>query len=73
MVMSKTRVVRGMGIVTGSQVPGQRRIFFHGWVKNGKPASAVNDEGGSGAGREMYGAVLTFASDGCTPIVGERL
>jgi hypothetical protein len=40
--------------VTDSLVAGQHRIFFHGWV---------------GSKREMYAAVLTFASDGYTPRV----
>jgi hypothetical protein len=54
--------------VTGSQVPGQARIFFHGWVKDGRPSPP-----GGGASRDMYAAVLRFANDGYTPIVGERL
>ena len=40
--------------VTGSQIAGQHRIFFHGWV---------------GSRREMYAAVLTFGADGYTPHV----
>jgi hypothetical protein len=54
--------------VTGSQVAGQLRIFFHGWVKDGRPAG-----GASGARREMYAAVLGFAADGFTPHVGVQL
>jgi len=40
--------------ITGSEIAGQYRIFFHGWV---------------GSTRELYAGVLTFASDGFTPHV----
>jgi arabinan endo-1,5-alpha-L-arabinosidase len=56
--------------VSASEVSGQDRIFFHGWVEDGttnQPAAAP----GTGATiRVMYAAVLTFASDGFTPVIG---
>jgi beta-xylosidase len=72
----------GSADVTGSRVAGQDRIFFHAWVAedttvngakvitttpfdpNGTPQENVN------AARVMYSAVLTFGSDGFTPILG---
>jgi arabinan endo-1,5-alpha-L-arabinosidase len=76
---STTRGLCGPGSadVTGSRVAGQGRIFFHAWVKehNGVisttplPPKVVPKEG-SNAARVMYAAVLTFASNGFTPIVG---
>lgn len=63
--------------VSASEVSGQDRIFFHAWVEetNGDittiplPSNVAPDEG-SNAARVMYAAVLTFGSDGYTPIVG---
>lgn len=64
--------------VSASLVAGQKRIFFHGWVEidsNGSitttplPSDVAPHEG-SNAARVMYAAVLTFGSDGCTPIIG---
>jgi arabinan endo-1,5-alpha-L-arabinosidase len=49
--------------VTASEVSGQDRIFFHGWVSDGD----------AGRKRVMYAAVLRFASDGFTPQIGEFL
>jgi arabinan endo-1,5-alpha-L-arabinosidase len=72
--MSSTGGLCGPGSadVTGSEVSGQDRIFFHGWVEDGilnKPATTA--EAGNGTAiRVMYAAVLTFASDGFTPVIG---
>jgi arabinan endo-1,5-alpha-L-arabinosidase len=63
--------------VTGSRIAGQGRIFFHGWVKETSkvisttplPSNVVPKEG-TNAARVMYAAVLTFGSDGFTPIIG---
>jgi arabinan endo-1,5-alpha-L-arabinosidase len=68
----------GSADVSASEVSGQDRIFFHGWVRNGTntPATAANsptgisEAGTSAARRVMYAAVLTFASDGFTPVIG---
>ena len=71
----------GSADVTGSQVAGQDRIFFHAWVtitKNADGSKTVTTTPfGSGtpdenvnAARVMYAAVLTFASDGYTPVRG---
>jgi len=67
----------GSADVTGSRVPGQDRIFFHAWVKEQGgvisttplPPNVAPHEG-SNAARVMYAAVLTFAANGFTPIVG---
>ena len=67
----------GSADVTGSRVAGQYRIFFHAWVKEHNhvisttplPPSVAPHEG-SNAARVMYAAVLTFAPNGFTPIVG---
>lgn len=65
--------------VTGSEVSGENRIFLHGWVcgsgttpcvgQPSQPDPGVN----SSARRVMYAAVLTWSSDGVTPVVGEFL
>jgi hypothetical protein len=76
---SNTRGLCGPGSadVTGSRVAGQYRIFFHAWVKERKGVISttplppnVAPEGGVNAARVMYAAVLRFASNGFTPIVG---
>jgi arabinan endo-1,5-alpha-L-arabinosidase len=62
--------------VSVSRVPGQDRIFFHGWVKESKgvistvplPSNVAPDEGVNAA-RVMYAAVLTFTGSGA-PILG---
>jgi hypothetical protein len=67
----------GSADVTGSKVAGQGRIFFHAWVKEHKgvisttplPPSVAPHER-SNAARVMYAAILKFAPDGFTPIVG---
>ena len=59
-----------------SRVPGQDRIFFHGWVKESKgvistvplPSNVAPDEGVNAA-RVMYAAVLTFTRSGA-PVLG---
>lgn len=70
----------GSADVTGSRVAGQGRIFFHAWVKehNGVISATplppnVAPHEGSNAARVMYAAVLTFARNGFTPIVGPYL
>jgi arabinan endo-1,5-alpha-L-arabinosidase len=63
--------------VSPSEVSGQYRIFFHAWVKESGgvisstplPSNVAPDEGVN-AGRVMYAAVLTFGSDGYTPVIG---
>ena len=69
----------GDAVETASEVAGQDRIFLASWVQEsngvisttpfgtGTPQENVN------AARVMYAAVLRFASDGYTPIVGEYL
>lgn len=67
----------GSADVTGSRIAGQDRIFFHAWVKEAKgvisttplPPNVAPHEN-SNAARVMYAAVLTFARDGSTPILG---
>lgn len=67
----------GSADVTGSRVAGQSRIFFHAWVKESNkvisttplPPNVAPHEG-TNAARVMYAAILTFAPDGFTPIVG---
>ncbi len=67
----------GSADVSASEVAGQERIFFHGWVKESNgvisttplPSTTTPDENVNAA-RVMYAAVLTFGSDGVTPIVG---
>jgi hypothetical protein len=65
--------------VTGSQVAGQDRIFLHGWVcgSGTTPCTGAPSQPDPGANpnarRVMYAAVLTWGSDGYTPIVGEYL
>ncbi len=67
----------GSADVTGSRIAGQDRIFFHAWVKERKgvisttplPAKVAPHEN-SNAARVMYAAVLTFAGDGFTPVLG---
>jgi arabinan endo-1,5-alpha-L-arabinosidase len=51
--------------VTDSQVAGQNRLFFHGWIdpSTNLPARDANSV------RRMYAAVLTWGSDGYTPII----
>ena len=71
----------GSADVTGSEAAGQNRIFFHGWVSidsNGVTTTTPLPPGtlsssiieGVNAARVMYAAVLTFGSDGYTPIIG---
>ncbi|HEY3903150.1 MAG TPA: family 43 glycosylhydrolase, partial [Streptosporangiaceae bacterium] len=67
----------GSADVTGSRIAGQDRIFFHAWVKEAKKVisttplpSNVAPHEGSNAARVMYAAVLTFGSDGFTPVIG---
>jgi arabinan endo-1,5-alpha-L-arabinosidase len=67
----------GSADVTGSRVAGQDRIFFHGWVtEKNKVISTtplspkVAPKEGTNAARVMYAAVLTFGSDGFTPVIG---
>jgi arabinan endo-1,5-alpha-L-arabinosidase len=54
--------------VTGSEVAGQDRLFFHSWACSGtKPcASGATD---TGSRRLMYSAVLTWGSNGFTPVI----
>jgi len=67
----------GSADVTGSRIAGQYRIFFHAWVKESRgdistvpfPAGIQPHEN-KNAARVMYAAVLTFASDGYTPVLG---
>ncbi|GIH14305.1 family 43 glycosylhydrolase [Rugosimonospora africana] len=65
--------------VTGSQVAGQDRIFLHGWVcgSGTTPCTGAAGQPDPGANpnarRVMYAAVLTWAADGYTPVVGEYL
>jgi hypothetical protein len=69
----------GSADVTGAQVAGQDRIFLHGWVcgtgttpcvgQPSQPDPGVNPN----ARRVLYAAVLTWSSDGYTPIVGSYL
>lgn len=76
---SNTRGLCGPGSadVTVSRVAGQFRIFFHAWVKEHNkvisttplPPNVAPHEG-TNAARVMYAAVLRFAPDGFTPIVG---
>jgi hypothetical protein len=57
--------------VTDSEVgPSQNRIFLHGWVCGTTPCSGQPN---ATAVRDMYAAVLTWGSDGYTPIVGSFL
>jgi arabinan endo-1,5-alpha-L-arabinosidase len=57
--------------VSASEVSGQDRIFFHGWVKDGTTNTpGLAALGAPPAIRVMYAAVLTFASDGFTPVIG---
>lgn len=62
--------------VSVAQVAGQDRIFFHGWVEknNGTitttPLPSDVTPSGSNSARVMYAAVLTFGSDGFTPVIG---
>lgn len=67
----------GSADVSASEVSGQDRIFFHGWVAESSGvisttplSSSVTPNEGSNAARVMYAAVLTFGSDGYTPIIG---
>ena len=61
----------GSADVSASEVAGQDRIFFHGWVQNGTTVPATAAQAGTSASmRVMYAAVLTFGSDGYTPVVG---
>lgn len=56
--------------VTASEVSGQYRLFLHGWVQTGTTTPATNSQANTSAStRDMYAAVLTFASDGFTPSV----
>lgn len=67
----------GSADVTTSRIAGQYRIFFHAWVKESNgvisttplPSSVVPHEN-KNAARVMYAAVLTFRSDGFTPVLG---
>ncbi len=67
----------GSADVSPSKVAGKDEIFFHAWVKEHKqvistvplPVNVVPHEG-SNAARVMYAAVLKFAANGFTPIVG---
>jgi hypothetical protein len=59
------------------RVAGQARIFFNGWVVEHKgvicaaPLSAsVKPRENVNAARVMYAAVVTFGSDGFTPVLG---
>jgi hypothetical protein len=71
----------GDGDVAASQVAGQDRIFTDGWVqRNTKtgvittiPFRTVTPHENVDAARVMYAAVLKFASDGFTPVIGEYL
>jgi len=63
--------------VSASEVSGQDRIFFHGWTEENSGTitsvplpSSVTPKEGSNAARVMYAAVLTFGSDGYTPVLG---
>lgn len=58
--------------VSTSEVAGQDRIFFHGWVAdNGGTITTTPESPTAGSvARVMYAAVLTFGSDGYTPIIG---
>jgi arabinan endo-1,5-alpha-L-arabinosidase len=58
--------------VSASEVAGQDRIFFHGWVadNNGTITTTPESPTAGSAARVMYAAVLTFGSDGYTPIIG---
>ena len=76
---SKTGGLCGPGgaDVSASEVAGQDRIFFHGWVEENNGTitttplpSNVSPNEGTNAARVMYAAVLTFGSDGYTPIIG---
>jgi arabinan endo-1,5-alpha-L-arabinosidase len=67
----------GSADVTGSRIAGQDRIFFHGWVtEKNKVISTtplspkIAPKEGVNAARVMYAAVLTFGSDGFTPVIG---
>jgi arabinan endo-1,5-alpha-L-arabinosidase len=71
----------GSADVTGSQVAGQDRIFFHAWVKittnpdgtktvTTTPFGSGTPDENVSAARVMYAAVLTFGSDGFTPVLG---
>src|SRR5215472_14628245 len=60
----------GSADVTVSRVAGQYRIFFHGWVNDRNGVISTTPSAPPNAARVMYAAVLTFASDGFTPIVG---
>lgn len=67
----------GSADVTESRVGGQDRIYFHAWVKESKKVISttplpptVTPKENSNAARVMYAAVLTFGSDGFTPIIG---
>jgi hypothetical protein len=53
--------------VTGSEVSGQDRLFLHAWVCSGTTPCA-NGASSSGAKRLMYAAVITWSSNGYTPI-----
>jgi arabinan endo-1,5-alpha-L-arabinosidase len=54
--------------VSASEVAGQYRLFLHGWVKTGTTTPATAAQANTSAStRDMYAAVLTFASDGFTP------
>jgi arabinan endo-1,5-alpha-L-arabinosidase len=58
--------------VSASEVAGQERIFFHGWVAdhNGAITTTPQSPTAGSVARVMYAAVLTFGSDGYTPIIG---
>lgn len=56
--------------VSTSEVSGQDRIFFHGWVTDGVTNQPTTVPATGATIRVMYAAVLTFASDGFTPVIG---
>ena len=68
----------GSADVSASEVSGQERIFFHAWdqetskhVVTTTPYSSTSDpQENVNAARVMYAAVLTFGSDGYTPVIG---
>lgn len=69
----------GTADVADAQVSGQRRIFFNGWTTvnsagqiTASPATDTDISNGNAA-RPMYARILTFGSDGYTPVLGEYL
>jgi len=66
--------------VTASEVAGQDRIFVDGWVQESSGRISTIPLGAGtppqenvNAARVMYAAILRFASDGYTPVIGEYL